>query len=208
MEPVSIPANSVVYKTGALMVIAGMLPLADALFLVKVGAMQTGFAPAVVLMFVMGCYGVLAGITDFVKWRRAKTTPALLLTEDGITDATGIVTGGTVCWSEVRFVTKVKTQGQRSLAVHLFDNRAYLERLPAWKRLLLAHNIDAFGTPFLISESELAITLNQAKGAIEHAWPVTVTASVADDSAPPTATHWWTAIPPEERNVAPLRNGR
>ena len=207
MEPICIPGNSAVYKAGALMIIGGGIPLADAIFLINLGAMHTGFALPIIFMFVMGCYGILAGICDLVKWQRAKTTPALLLTDEGITDTTGILTGGLLRWSEVRSVSQIRVQGQQSLAIQLVDNATYLARLPAWKRFLLASNIALSGTPFLISETELAVTLDQAKTAIENAHHPAIK-SAAQEAPPQPVAHWWTAIPPEERVVLPLRNQR
>lgn len=207
MEPICIPANSAVYKTGALMLIGAALPLGDAIFLMRIGAMQTNFAVAIVFMFVMGCYGMIAGMTDLLKWHRAKTTPALLLTEEGITDSTGTLTGGLVHWSEVQSVSKVWMTDHYSLAIQLTDNKAYLARLPGWKRFLLSPNIALHGTPFLVSQSELAMSVDQAKAIIESAYPRSIQTSVAETSPPPVA-HWWTAIPPEERGVVPLRSQR
>lgn len=207
MEPISIPANSAVYKTGALMLLAGGVPVADALFLIHVGAMQSAAAFPIVFMLAMGCFGIAVGVADLAKWRRAKTTPALRLTDAGITDATGCVTGGFVSWSEVRSVSKVWLRDHHALAIQLFDNDAYLARLPAWKRSLLASNIAAFGTPCLVSEVELAITIDQAKAAIEGAHGDATRPAVTQAPSEPPA-HWWTAVPPEERAVVPLRNGR
>ncbi|MBC8139503.1 MAG: hypothetical protein H8F28_26795 [Fibrella sp.] len=190
-----------------LMLIGATLPLGDAVLLMGLGAMQTAFALPIVFMFVMGCYGVIVGIADIIKWHRAKTTPALRLTEEGITDATGSITGGSVYWDEILSVSKVRVADHYSLAVQLTDNSAYLARIPAWKRLFLSPNIAAYGTAFLVSESELAVPLDQAILAIENAQQCFKEVPVTEAPPQPSA-HWWTAIPPEERIVVSLRSER
>lgn len=206
MSSICIPANSVLYKTGALMLIAGAIPLADAILLMNYGAMQTGFAVPTVLMAVFGCYGIVSGMLDVHKWQRAKKTPALIITDEGITDATGIVTGGLIRWDEVESVSKIALHGHYSLAIQLTDPSKYLARLPRWKRLLLSPTAAEFGTPCLIAETELAVPLDQARLAMESA-RVRFEAPDAEPVGAPAA-HWWTAIPPEERNVVSLTRGR
>lgn len=207
MEPIRIPANSAVYKTGALMLVAGAVPVADAIFLIASGAMRSALALPVSFMSVVGCYGVISGMLDLLKWHRARTIPALLLTKEGIADATGIVTGGLVYWGEVRSVSKVWMNDHHSIAIQLVDNAAYLDRLPAWKRFLVSPSIAFYGTPFLIAESELAVTLDQAQVAIESAQR-SATATQVTELPPSSASHWWTAVPPEERTIMPLRSER
>ncbi len=206
MSSICIPANSVLYKTGSLMLLAGAIPLADALLLVNYGALQTGFAIPTVLMAVMGLYGIVSGTLDAFKWHRARKTPALVITDEGITDTTGIVTGGLIRWSEIQSVSKIALHGQHSLAIQLTDPSQYLARIPRWKRFLLAPTAAEFGTPCLIAETELAVPLDQARLAMESAWARCGMQDGEPVSAP--AAHWWTAIPPEERTVVPLMRGR
>ena len=203
----AIPANAALYKVGASMTIAGGIAAVDAALLIERGALTTGFALPAILLLMMGSYGVFAGLLDFAKWRRAQRIPALLLTEEGIIDATGIVTGGLVRWHEISGVREVQVFGQRSLALDLHDTEGYLDQLPGWKRSLLTGNARQYGTPCIVAQSDLAVPLDQARMAIEYARQPQAVSTL--QSLPAASTgHWWTAIPPEERRQTLVRSER
>ena len=207
MKPILIPANSALYRAGISMLLLGAISLADVGLLLASGKPGGAILVAALFIGALGSYGIVAGALDLAKWCRANTTPALLLTDAGITDATGIVTGGMVRWSEIRSVSQVRIRGHTSLAIELTDDAAYLARLPLWKRSLLSANVTIFGSPFLVSEEELAIPLNEVRALVEATWRASREAGCVSPDAG-TVRHWWTAVPPEERAVVAVRRDR
>ncbi len=154
---------------------------------------------------------LLVFLFSLSNWVATWTVPALLGDAEGITDATGTAHGGLVHWHEISGFAEATVSGQPALLIHLHDPLAYLDRLPKAKRALLAGSVPVHGTPCIVGQNDIGIPVAEALSLLEAARarfaavPVPVPAFVNGASVLP-ATRWWTAIPPEERNVQPLRN--
>jgi hypothetical protein len=156
--------------------------------------------------------------------RRVHTkTVALRIDEQGITDDSSYCPGGLVKWEEIKSVEYLNYMGHRHLAVHLHDVETYLKRVPAYLQGVHRSNGGTWGTPCVIAQANLNVSLDDAKDAIEwglREWqarqniqtvrqtqtaqsriPTPTTTSTANTPVSTGPRHWWTSVPPEERTV-------
>ncbi|MBC8141983.1 MAG: hypothetical protein H7Y38_11145, partial [Armatimonadetes bacterium] len=171
---------------------------------------------------------VAAWLLSVPQWVRSLTTPALVADEYGVTDATGAVPGGLVYWNEIAAIETVETPAETLLLLRLHDTPAYLARLPEPTRQMLTGGASHYGTPCVVAQSDLAVSVGDAMRTLTEArarfvrQPIPVAVPVATIYDAPASTvaapattvskaHWWTAVPPEERVAKPIqqvgRNG-
>ncbi|MBC8139502.1 MAG: hypothetical protein H8F28_26790 [Fibrella sp.] len=204
-EVVRIPPNRL-QKLNQLL--TRLFVVASAYFLL---ALSTAGQPLLALLaiFLLTASATLS-VFSFMELIYSWMTTALRADANGITDATGPVPGGLVRWDEILGITESTVNDEPILLFHLYNTQAYLDRLPEMKRAMLAGSVSVYGTPCVVSQSDIGIPVAEAQLRLEEArqrfvrvpvLPVTSTVSTA-----PTA-HWWTAVPPEERKAQPLRSG-
>ncbi|MDO9417921.1 STM3941 family protein [Pararhizobium sp.] len=111
-----------------------------------------GMGLASILLF--GIFGVIALKKLF------ETGPALVLSPQGILDASSGVSAGFVPWSDITASSIFTIRNQKILVIHVADPEPYIRRHNALMRFVARQNLAMCGSPVTISATSLKISFD------------------------------------------------
>jgi hypothetical protein len=123
------------------------------------------------IIFLVGCTGILFfGFVGFsILKKLVKNEPALIISEDGITDNSSGVSAGFIPWSDIIAVKEAVIANQRFINLVVKNPQGYIDRQSSkFKRKIMQKNHDIFGTGIGISTNTLKISYGELKKILEE----------------------------------------
>lgn len=119
-----------------------------------------------IIKFVTGCASILFfGWLGFLFAKKAfNSTPALIITSEGITDNSSGTCAGFIPWTDITAIKETKVKNRLFINIVVKDSAPYIDRQESsFKRRIMRTNYNTYGTAIGITTSGLQCTHNQLK---------------------------------------------